>query len=1152
MKIRTVSLLVIASLFALLLLLVSGVYWVLATERGAQYSLRALQSQLPELKIVNASGSWIDGLSIDAVDWNADTAIHLTEVKLRLIWLHLLHGEVRLSMLHADELRLVLSESDDTNEPIKLPSIFLPIFLSTPDLALQKLAIVSTDSEFLLNDLRTAIVWRGARLRATGLHLRWNEMQLDTSGTLDFRNDYPLALKGALRVPQWATPIAVQTGGDLRSLQIQATTDQPYAVQAKVTLATLDEHLPLSAVVTLLRPITQPIPNGSIDVAVATLNARGNLLHIDGELKATVNETHVGATQLALTAQWQPEQLLAQARWQVQNGTLQIDCTAALTKPLSGACNGAATAIPLTPWLQGQTGEFSSAIKLEGKWFDPQWALALELPTFSGQLGGDEITGRLALNTADGEQWQLQQLALASGPNKLSGSGEFGERYRLHFSIGARDMAHLHPQLGGTLSAEIDGGGTWPELDVRGNARGSKLRYQNVQLAQANIDLMLAKLGNAGSRIQLDTKKITIDDGIPFDLTLSVSGERAQQRIDIAAQQRMHRAAVQCATQNSAEFNDWKIECANIQGSVRSEHYTSNWRNTSTVRAQVKVAERQFELSPFCLRAEGDAELCLDQKLHYANAKLQPFAAHGRLLPLRWVDAWLPENLALEDDPRASLQMRLQSIAPLRAQANLLIAGTRWQWQTPLATHTAEINNIHLDAELNEQRALITAGAASPTLGSVDATLTVQDPRNQRVLNGNVALERLELAGFAWLIEDLDALSGQINGNVGISGTAAAPQLTGKLFLQNGSATWAPLGAPFRTINADLTFNNNSAKLGGWFALGQGGGDIDGNASWDANGDNWQARVGIVAGGVSAIPLPNSSVVFSPHAELTAKPGEVHINGYVDIASADIQLKQLPPNTTDVSQDAEIVGQRIDEEMKLWVDLGLNLGDKFHFAGFGADVNLSGRLQLEKNPGDNLHMIGEVKVPRGRYRAYGQRLVVRKGSFIFYGPPDNPDLNLEAVREMSLGVTDVVGLRVIGSLKTPEALLFSEPSMPDSDIAYYLLTGRKPISGGTTGGFTASGALLSLGLAGSEDRAGNLAKRFGISDLQLGTTETQTGTEAEVSGQLGENLSVRYGRGIGQSSNSISFQYRLTPKLMIETISGVENALDFLYSFEIK
>jgi translocation and assembly module TamB len=153
---------------------------------------------------------------------------------------------------------------------------------------------------------------------------------------------------------------------------------------------------------------------------------------------------------------------------------------------------------------------------------------------------------------------------------------------------------------------------------------------------------------------------------------------------------------------------------------------------------------------------------------------------------------------------------------------------------------------------------------------------------------------------------------------------------------------------------------------------------------------------------------------------------------------------------------------------------------------------------------------------------------------------------------MPPGITDVVGMRIIGSLKTPEAILFSEPSMPDSDIARYLLTGRKPSSTSGESQFSASGALLSLGLSGSEDRASKLAQKFGITDLQLGTAQGANGEEAELSGQLSQDLYVRYGRGLGEASNSITFQYKLTPQLMIETISGIENALDLLYSFSVK
>ena len=104
---------------------------------------------------------------------------------------------------------------------------------------------------------------------------------------------------------------------------------------------------------------------------------------------------------------------------------------------------------------------------------------------------------------------------------------------------------------------------------------------------------------------------------------------------------------------------------------------------------------------------------------------------------------------------------------------------------------------------------------------------------------------------------------------------------------------------------------------------------------------------------------------------------------------------------------------------------------------------------------------------------------------------------------------------------------------------------------GGTGQFSAGGTLLSLGLAGTGDRAEKLAQRFGITDFQIGTTESETGTEAEVSGFITPRLFVRYGAGLKDDSKSVTLQYRLTPRLLIEAVSGIEEALDILYSFSI-
>jgi translocation and assembly module TamB len=1166
MRVRRLLLLIVACALAIALLLLGCVIAVLSSERGTRWSLQLAHTYLPALTIENANGNWLRGLHIERVQWRDNNIdLQLDDLTVRLRWPSLLHNEIKLWPLRVGALRITpLGESNENR--VELSRLFLPLILSAPEFFVQQLQIVNKDSAVALDKISGAVQWRGTTLRARGLQVGWQQLQLHGDGELGFRSDYPLRLMGQLITPQWPTPIALTTEGDLRQLIIHATTAQPYALRSDIKLATLDKHLPLEIVAELTQPIGQQSPTGDIKINTANFAVRGDLTRIDATLTASADEPHYGATQLVATAQWQPEQLHATAHWQLNAGTFDAECNATFGATFAGDCNGAAKTIALTPWLDGRNGDISTTFKLQSARHEQQWSLALQLPDIHGQLGGDKLAGQLDLATADGEVWHLRKLELASGPNKLSGSGKFGTQNQLRIDIDAANLARLYPQLGGTFNGSALLTGEWPQPNLQAQWRGTQLRYDAAKIARLQGELTLRKLGDENSSARIEINQFSYADRPTLDLTLAISGNREQQQLTFNAQQRTHQLRLQCATQPSRNWLDWQLNCPELSGSVQNSALHENWKNnnaitghatlepaapTATTGSRYTIATA--ELKPFCLRAK-DAELCLDQPLRYERNTLLPTAAHANALPLRWLALWLPEELQLQNDARANMRMQLQSIAPLRADAHLEIASTQWQWYTASGSQTAAINNIAVDAKLDEQRAVLMASAHSPTLGELSSQLNVIDPRAKRELDGHVRLERIQLAGFAWLVQGLDGLSGEVNGDIRIAGTAQAPLLQGQLLLKDGSANWAPLGAPFRTINADLTFDNTSAKLGGWFALGQGGGDIDGAAHWDGAGDNWQSRLTLIAGGLSAMPLPNSTVVFSPHIDMNAQPNEIRVTGYVDVASAEITIKQLPPETVDVSQDQRISGQHVDaDETKFWADLGLNLGDKFHFSGLGADVNLSGRLKIAKTPGDSLHVNGEVRVPRGRYRAYGQRLSIRKGSFIFYGPLENPDLNLEAVREMPPGVTDVVGLRVIGSLKTPEALLFSEPSLPDSDIAYYLLTGRRPTTGSTTNQYSASGALLSLGLAGSEDRAGKLASKFGISDLQLGTSEDSSGnTEAEISGQLGQDLYVRYGRGLGQRSNSISFQYRLTPKLMIETISGIEDALDLLYSFEIK
>jgi len=1152
MKIRYPALLIGAAIAGSLLLFFCMVVAVLGSASGTRWSLQLAHKFARELDIEHVSGTWLSGLHADTVRWrDADINIVLSDLNVRVHWPALLHGQLKVTPFNAQQLRIELT-GPSNDSPVQLPRLALPLMLSAPDLTLQMLSIVNDGSTFTLSNLRTDASWSGTTLQLNHAQLNWEELQLIAAGTLNFQADYPLQLKGELHTPQTAAPIAVTANGDLRHLKLNAATTQPFAASADVVLATLDTHLPLSAHIALTEPRTALIPQVPLAATSGTLDVRGDLTHLDGDLKLGIDEPHYGASTLSAKLQWQPEQLQVDSQLTLTDADLQSTCTIAFGDSIAWSCKGAANAIPLTPWLPQIEGSVSGPILLDGAWREEKLSLALKLPALTGRLGTDTINGLLEVTTDDARQWQIPQLVLAAGPNRLQAKGQLGIINQLQLDINAGDLSHLGTSLGGALTGAISADGNWPAPNIRGQLRGERLRYQNSSMAHLNANFAVPQLGIDNSRIAIELQQLVIEQQAAIDATLTTTGKREQQRSILTVRQQQNRLNLDCTTKSTAPYQDWQLSCAALQAEIHLQRYTGAWRNNSALRGSWQTAAQRFELAPFCLTAD-DAALCLDSALRIDKQQVQAFSAHGRELPLKWLNPWLPDTLKLDNDARANLQADLKSATPLQLNAALKIAHTQWSWPLAEKRQHAEINDINLTLQLDERSAQFDASAHSPSIGAVAARLMVRDPRNTRGLDGRIELQHIELAGLAWLVDGLDNISGQINGAILIGGNAAAPQLHGQVLLQNGTATWAALGAPFRNLHMNLDFDNNSAKIGGWFALGQGGGDIDGEISWAGTGQNWRARLGLIAGGISAAPLPQSNVVLSPHIDLDATPDELHVKGYVDIASAEIFLKELPPETIDVSQDAHIVGQHAPEDnAQLWADIGINLGEQFHFKGLGADVNLTGRLRLQQQPRDVLHLTGEVRVPKGRYRAYGQRLSVRRGSFIFYGPWDNPDLNLEAVRDMPPGVTDVVGLRVIGSLKTPAAILFSEPSLPDSDIAYYLLTGRKPSSNSGANQFSASGALLSLGLSGSEDRASTLAEKFGIKDLQLGTTQGANGSEAELSGQLARDLYVRYGRGLGQSSNTVTFQYQLTPQLMIETISGIENVLDLLYSFNVK
>src|SRR3546814_15316251 len=110
--------------------------------------------------------------------------------------------------------------------------------------------------------------------------------------------------------------------------------------------------------------------------------------------------------------------------------------------------------------------------------------------------------------------------------------------------------------------------------------------------------------------------------------------------------------------------------------------------------------------------------------------------------------------------------------------------------------------------------------------------------------------------------------------------------------------------------------------------------------------------------------------------------------------------------------------------MAMAMDIDVIVGqEKLAFSGFGLTANVRGQVHI----GDNMDTRGELRLNDGRYRAYGQRLTVRRPRLLFAGPIGQPTLDTEDTGQLD----DVIpGIRVRASAETQHHKPFPQPAMP--------------------------------------------------------------------------------------------------------------------------
>jgi translocation and assembly module TamB len=146
-----------------------------------------------------------------------------------------------------------------------------------------------------------------------------------------------------------------------------------------------------------------------------------------------------------------------------------------------------------------------------------------------------------------------------------------------------------------------------------------------------------------------------------------------------------------------------------------------------------------------------------------------------------------------------------------------------------------------------------------------------------------------------------------------------------------------------------------------------------------------------------------------------------------------------------------------------------------------------------------------------------------------------------------------VGLNVRGTLQAPRLSFFSDPTMPQTQIVTYLLTGKPTDAVSSNDTATMSSAREALALQGGGLLASQIGRRLGLEEVGVESSMDSDGgaNTALVLGKfLSPRLFISYGISLTESINTLKLRYTISDKWIFKTEAGENQSADLEYTIE--
>lgn len=778
-------------------------------------------------------------------------------------------------------------------------------------------------------------------------------------------------------------------------------------------------------------------------------------------------------------------------------------------------------------WVAELPGQIGGSLASRGVLKDEALQAQAQLD-LAGTLRRQPLQLQLDAN-GEGAAWDVPRLELRLGDNHIQGSGRWAETLRADLQLNLPRLAQLWPGLQGQLAGNLALAGTPQAPQGELKLDGSGIALEDNRVARLQLSAALAE-GQRG-QLRLDASGLEAGDTELGDLQLAADGT-----------QQAHQATVQLegglldlslAVDGGLRGDDWRGRLRSAELQAEGQQWAL--RQPASLE---RLASGTFTLGAHCW-ASGPATLCADNQRLLPDPQLR---YRLRDFPLQSLAGYLPDNLRWLGEVNADISLDLPAAGPsgnIRVDAGPgtleLREGEEW-FEFPYSTLalTSQLSPKRIDSRLHFE---------GGELGALELRLAIDPASEAKDIDGDFRLSALDLSVARPFVAVVDRLEGQLNGSGQLSGSLQQPWISGELRLDGGEIAGSELPVSFEQLQIRALIDGEQLQVDGdWRSGEQGRGEIAGTLDWR---DTPDLNIAVRGSRLPVIVEPYAELEIEPDLRLHLANEKLAVSGKLSVPRGEIVVRELPPSTVTVSSDAQIVGEEAEEAqtpLAIHMDIDVEVGqERLRFSGFGLTADLAGYLHI----GDNLDARGELNLNNGRYRAYGQRLTIRRAQLLFTGMLTQPFLNIEAIRRIDAdNVT--AGLRITGSAEQPRIDVFSEPAMSQEQALAYLVLGR-PLGADTGDNNMLAQAALGLGLAGSASITGNVAQRLGIQDFQLDTEGSGDATSVVASGRLTDRLTLRYGVGVFEPANTVALRYRLTRRIFLEAASGLASSLDIFY-----